>query len=78
MRALRERCGWLQYELAEALGVVPPAVSTWESGAHRPSGRVRRLLTMLEADVKAHPPEKRLTPAVIHPHLRTRGVRLVR
>ena len=38
VRVLRQRCGWLQRELAEALGVVPPAISTWESGAHRPSG----------------------------------------
>ena len=53
--AFRRSLEWLQKDLAAALGCVPEAVCQWERGNHRPGGRMRRLLTMLERDVKAHP-----------------------
>ena len=41
IRALRQRCGMTQVQLAERIGISDKAVSKWECGAHRtfPSSR---------------------------------------
>ena len=39
-RFLRERAGLSQLELADVVGVTPPAVSRWETGSRTPRGAV--------------------------------------
>jgi DNA-binding transcriptional regulator YiaG len=44
VRALRERLGMTQRELAEELGVRQQTVSEWETGVYRPRGASARML----------------------------------
>jgi DNA-binding transcriptional regulator YiaG len=44
VRALRERLGMTQRQLAEELGVRQQTVSEWETGSYRPRGASARML----------------------------------
>jgi DNA-binding transcriptional regulator YiaG len=44
VRALRERLGLTQRQLADELGVRQQTVSEWETGAYRPRGASARML----------------------------------
>jgi DNA-binding transcriptional regulator YiaG len=44
VRALRERLGLTQRELADELGVRQQTVSEWETGAYQPRGASARML----------------------------------
>jgi len=46
IRQAREARGWLQHELAEAVGVEPPTVSRWETDEMRP--RPKKLVKIAE------------------------------
>lgn len=59
IKAIREKCGWNQFQLAEYLGVDRSSVSRMENG-QKPSGAVRRLLQGLIANPPLQEPE---TPA---------------
>ena len=44
IRALRQECGWTQFELALRVGVQPQAVYLWESGRRTPQvAQMRKL-----------------------------------
>lgn len=47
IKALRERHGWSQYDLADEMGVRQPTISRWESGSEEPAGPSRKLLDIL-------------------------------
>ena len=47
VRALRERLGLTQQQLADELNVRQQTVSEWETGAYRPRGASERLLSMV-------------------------------
>jgi DNA-binding transcriptional regulator YiaG len=51
VKAIREKLGWTQAELAENLGVNQSAVAHWEAGNRNPAGPVVRLLKMLVAKI---------------------------
>ena len=42
-RAIREKAGLSQADLAEVLGTTGPAVSKWESGQRAPTGALRAM-----------------------------------
>jgi DNA-binding transcriptional regulator YiaG len=46
LRAIRERLGWPQARLADAIGVTRPCVTQWESGARPISEAMARLITL--------------------------------
>jgi DNA-binding transcriptional regulator YiaG len=65
IRALRERLGLTQRELADELGVRQQTVSEWETGAYQPRGASARMLRHVaeraaayRADPPAPPPEE--------------------
>jgi putative transcriptional regulator len=59
-RAIRERMGLLQAQLAEQLGVTQGALSRWESGSRSIPEPVARLLVLLaERAPRASKPERR-------------------
>ena len=47
VRALRERLGLTQRELADELGVRQQTVSEWETGMYRPRGASARMLRVV-------------------------------
>jgi DNA-binding transcriptional regulator YiaG len=47
VRALRERLGMTQRQLADELGVRQQTVSEWETGAYQPRGASARLLRIV-------------------------------
>jgi DNA-binding transcriptional regulator YiaG len=47
VRALRERLGLTQQELAEELNVRQQTVSEWETGMYRPRGASEKLLSIV-------------------------------
>jgi DNA-binding transcriptional regulator YiaG len=47
VRALRDRLGMTQQELAAELNMRQQTVSEWETGAYRPRGASARLLGMI-------------------------------
>jgi putative transcriptional regulator len=60
LRAIRERMGLLQAQLADRLGVTQGALSRWESGSRRIPEPVARLLVRLAEEMpKATKPERR-------------------
>ena len=70
VRALRERMGISQRELAEELGVRQQTVSEWETGMYRPRGASARMLRVVaeraahyEADDSASLPGRRKAPS---------------
>lgn len=48
LKKIREKRGWQQWKLAEALGVEQATVSRLENDEWEPSGPVRRLIELLE------------------------------
>lgn len=72
VRALRERLGATQGELADELGVRQQTVSEWETGVYRPRGASARLLSMVaeqndfpyraESSAPADPPRESASP----------------
>ena len=56
IKAIREKCGWNQLQLAEYLGVDRSSVSRMENG-QKPSGSVRRLLQGLISNPPLPDPE---------------------
>jgi DNA-binding XRE family transcriptional regulator len=56
-RAIRERAGVSQAEVAKAIGVVPSSVTHYENGCRVPRGdvalRYGRILDRLEAEVRS-------------------------
>jgi len=77
IRAFRRSLNWRLLDLAEAFGCGPTAACHWERGYHQPGGRLRRLLTLLERDVLAHPEVAR-EPDLGRRRLRLGGVPLRR
>ncbi|WP_040408893.1 helix-turn-helix domain-containing protein [Aureimonas ureilytica] len=57
IKALRERQGWSQAELAASLNVHRTNISRWESGATSPRGSAIRLLDQLAASAPPEPPQ---------------------
>ncbi len=47
IRALRQRLGLTQHQLAEELNVRQQTVSEWETGQYRPRGASERLLSIV-------------------------------
>lgn len=47
IKSLRERFGFTQKQLAEAVGVNRTAVTLWESGHRNPSGSAEKMLAIL-------------------------------
>lgn len=50
LKALREREGASQADLARHLGVAPATVGQWERGQRRPSGAAAKLLSLVKAN----------------------------
>lgn len=51
LRALRQRLGLSQQELAERLGVNQTTVHRWENNERRMSGPAQKLIEQMEAQV---------------------------
>ena len=56
VRALRERLGMTQRELAAELGVRQQTVSEWETGAYMPRGASARILRHVAERAAAYAP----------------------
>jgi transcriptional regulator with XRE-family HTH domain len=79
IRALRERLGLTQRELADDLGVRQQTVSEWETGIYRPRGASARMLRLVaeraasyQADHPAPEPTPPETPVDTLPHSQPR------
>lgn len=55
-RALRERMGWRQADLAELLGTTERRVRMWEAGSEKPGSGASWKLACLAAALQAVPP----------------------
>ena len=75
IRKLRRRLRWRQADLAVALGVTKSAPAQWET-RHPPGARMRRLLSLLAADLRDFPDDYP-APAVVRSRVRLGG-RMVR
>ena len=63
VKALRDRLGLTQRQLAEALGVRQQTVSEWETGAYRPRGASARMLRLVAEQRAPYDVTPRATPS---------------